>query len=100
MSELAKKVPDCFLPIALFIDGETEGQGGAQSKVVVVYVVESLKSCLTLCDPVDCSLPGSSVHGVSPGKNTRVGCHAFLQGIFSIRDRTQVSHIACGFFTI
>ena len=64
MSELAKKVPDCFLPIALFIDGETEGQGGAQSKVVVVYVVESLKSCLTLCDPVDCSLPGFSVRGI------------------------------------
>ena len=29
-----------------------------------------------------CSLPGSSVHGDSPGKNTGVGCHALLQGIF------------------
>ena len=38
--------------------------------------------CLTLCDPMDCSPPGSSVHGDSPCKNTRVGCHAFLQGIF------------------
>ena len=38
--------------------------------------------CLTLCDPIDCSLPGSSVHGDSPGKNTRVGCHALLWGIF------------------
>ena len=38
--------------------------------------------CLTLCDPVDCSLPGSSVHGDSPGKNTGVGCHGLLQGIF------------------
>ena len=27
-------------------------------------------SGLTFCDPVDCSLPGSSVHGDSPGKNT------------------------------
>ena len=27
-------------------------------------------------------LPGSSVHGDSPGKNTGVGCHALLQGIF------------------
>ena len=42
------------------------------------------QSCPTLCDPVDCSLPGSSVHGIlhSPGKNTEVGCHALLQGIF------------------
>ena len=30
------------------------------------------------CDLIDCSLPGSSVHGISPGKNTGVGCH-FLQ---------------------
>ena len=31
------------------------------------------QSCLTLCDPVDCSLPCSSVHGDSPGKSTGVG---------------------------
>ena len=39
-------------------------------------------SCPTLCNPMDCSPPGFSVHGDSPGKNTGVGCHAFLQGIF------------------
>ena len=38
--------------------------------------------CPTLGDPMDCSLPGSSVHRDSPDKNTRVGCHALLQGIF------------------
>ena len=32
------------------------------------------QSCPTLCDPMDCSLPGSSVHGNSLGKNTGVGC--------------------------
>ena len=37
--------------------------------------------CLTLCDPMDCSLTGSSDHGDSSGKNTGVGYHA-LQGIF------------------
>ena len=40
------------------------------------------QSCPTLCNPMDCGLPGSSVHGDSPGKNTGWGCHAFLQGIF------------------
>ena len=35
----------------------------------------------TLCDCVDCSPPGSSVHGDSPGNNTGVGCHALIQGI-------------------
>ena len=38
--------------------------------------------CLTLCNPIDCSLPGSSVHGNSLGKNTRMGCRFLLQGIF------------------
>ena len=32
--------------------------------------------------PLDCNLPGTSVHGDSPGKNTGVGCHSLLQGIF------------------
>ena len=36
----------------------------------------------TLCDPTDCNLPGSSVCGDSPSKNTGVGCHALFQGIF------------------
>ena len=40
------------------------------------------QSCLTLCDPMDCSLPGSSVHGYSPGKNAGLGCHALFQGTF------------------
>ena len=38
--------------------------------------------CPTLCDPMDCSPPGSSVHGESPGKNSGVGCHALLPRIF------------------
>ena len=33
--------------------------------------------CPTLCDPMDCSPPGDS-----PGKNTGVGCHDLLQGVF------------------
>ena len=36
--------------------------------------------CLTLCDPMDYSPPGSSVHGIFPGENTGVGCHFLLWG--------------------
>ena len=50
------------------------------ARVFVVCLVA--QSCLMLFDPVDCSLPGSSIHGDSPGKNSGVGCHALLQGIF------------------
>ena len=53
-------------------------------KALYAYAVLCLvsQSCPTLCNPMDCSLPGSSVHGDSPGKITGVGCHALLQGTF------------------
>ena len=35
---------------------------------------------------MDCSPPGSSVHGDSPGKNTGVGCHALFQWIFPTQE--------------
>ena len=38
------------------------------------------QSCLTLCNPRDCSLPGSSVHGILNPLHG-MGCHALLQGI-------------------
>ena len=44
--------------------------------------IKVLQSYSTLYNPVDCSPPGSSVHGASPGKNTGVGCHFILQRIF------------------
>ena len=49
----------------------------------IQYVLCSvIQSCPTLCDPMDCSLPGFSVYRDSPGKNTGVGCHALLREIF------------------
>ena len=50
-----------------------------------VYSLKKVKvaqSCLTFCNPVDCSSPGSSVQTIFPGKNTGVGFHFLLQGIF------------------
>ena len=44
--------------------------------------VLSSQSCPTLCDLMVCNLPGTSVHGNSPGKNIGVGFYALLQGIF------------------
>ena len=45
-----------------------------------VFLVVQL--CPTLCDPMDCSPPGSSVPEDFPGNNTGVGCQAFFYGIF------------------
>ena len=52
---------------------------------VTTVWAKALQSCPTLCNPVDCSLPGSSVHWDSPGKNTGGGCCALLQGNFPIQ---------------
>ena len=43
------------------------------------------QSCPTLCDPMDRSLLGFSVHGDSPDKNTGVSSHPILQGFFPIQ---------------
>ena len=57
------------------------------------------QSCPTRCNPMDCSPPDSSVHGNSPGKKTGVGCHAFLQGIFTTQGSNPgLSCIAGRFF--
>ena len=46
----------------------------ASLSCAMLYLIT--QSCLTLWDPIDCILPGSSVHWASPGKNTGVVCHA------------------------
>jgi len=53
------------------------------SRVVKVKVIQL---CLTLCNPMDCSPPGSSVHGDSPDKNTGLGSHSLLQEIFPTQE--------------
>ena len=56
--------------------------------------------CTTLCNLMDLSLPGSSVQGDSPGKNIGLGYHALLQGIVPTQGKTQISCITSGLFTV
>ena len=51
------------------------------------------QSCLTLCNPLNYSPPGSSVHGDSLNNNTGMGCHALLQGIFPTQGSNP--HLLC-----
>ena len=57
-------------------------------------------SCLTLCHPIDCSPPGSSVHGIFQARILEWVAIPFSRGSCQPRDRTWVSQIAGGFFTI
>ena len=58
-----------------------------QTKDVLLCL--AAQSCLTLCDPMDCSPPGSSVQEDSPGKNTGVGSLFLLQGNFPTQGLNQ-----------
>ena len=51
------------------------------------------QSCPTLCDPMDCSLPGSSVHGISQARVLEWIAISSSRGSSQPRDRTQVSRI-------
>ena len=59
-----------------------------------------LQSCPTLWDPTDCSPPGSSVHGILQATILEWVAMSSSRGSYQPRDRTQVSHILGGFFTI
>ena len=56
--------------------------------------------CPTLCDPTDCSPPGSSVHGILQARILEWIAVPFSRRSSQLRDRTQVSLTACRFFTI
>ena len=60
---------------------------------------KSLHSCPTLCDPMDCSLPGSSVHGIFQARLLEWVAVSFSRGSSWPRDRTQVSLTAGRLFT-
>ena len=55
--------------------------------------------CLTHYDSVNCSPPGSSVHGDSPGKNTGVGNLSLLQGNFLTQESNWGLRVTGRFFT-
>ena len=65
----------------------------------VVKVLDA-QSCPALCNHVDCSLPGSSVHGVLQARILEWVAFPFSRGSSQHRDQTQVSCIAGRFFTV
>ena len=72
-----------------------------------VSILETLKwkgkvaqSCLTLCDPMDCSPPGSSVHGIFQARIPEQVAVPFFRGSSQSRDWTHVTHIVGRFLTI
>ena len=61
---------------------------------------EVAQSCPTLCDPMDCSLPASSIHGILQARTLEWVAIFFSRGSSRPRDQTQVSHIAGRHFSL
>ena len=53
------------------------------------------QSCPTLCNSMDCSPPGSSVHRISPARRLKWVAVSFSTGSFGPRDWTRVSCVSC-----
>ena len=66
----------------------------------VKWKVKVIQSCLTLCNHMNCSPPGSSVHGILQATILEWVVVPFSRGSSQPRDWTQVSCIAGGFFTV
>ena len=61
---------------------------------------EVVQLCLTLCDPMDCSLQGSSVHGIFQARVLEWIAISFSRGSSRPRDRSRVSRIVDRCFTV
>ena len=68
------------------------------SEWVSEWVIEAAQLCPTLCDPMDCSPPGSSVHGILQARILEWVTIPFSRGSSWPRYRTWVSYIAGRFF--
>ena len=54
-----------------------------------------LRSCTSLCDPMDCSPLGSSVHGILQARMREWVAISFSRGSSQPRDRTHITYISC-----
>jgi len=81
----------------------TTNSGGSVTLIwdlLVLLCVSVTQPCSILCDPVDCSPPGSSVRGILQARTLEWVAISFSRGSSPPRDQTQVFCIAGGFFTV
>ena len=79
---------------------EIESYNTQSFAVGFFYLSEVAQSCPTLCDPMDCSPPGSSVHGILQARVLEWVAISFSRGSSRPRDQTWVSSIAGRCFTV
>ena len=76
------------------------GQFSSEGPEATLLESEVAQSCPTLCDPMDCSLPGSSIHGIFQARILEWVSISFSKGSSRPEDQTQVSCVVGRCFTI
>ena len=69
------------------------------NSLIYISASEVAQLCPTLWDPMDCSLPGSSIHGIFYARVLEWVSISFSRGSSQAKDQTWVSHIAGRRFT-
>ena len=87
----------CPQPASTDCEWNLESSAGLWTQVVMLLLF-SCQSCPTLCNPMDCSLPGSSVHGILQARILEWVAIS-SRGSSRPRDQTYISCLAGGFFT-
>ena len=96
-----EKTPGGIYRKSLWKNQNVSRQGHLQQKLIVIVVlVKVIHSCPTLCNPVHCNLPGSSVHGIHQARLLEWEAIPFCRVSSQLKDQTQVSCIAGRFFTV
>ena len=94
-----KKEQNCFIFRDMDRLRDPHTEGGESERVeqipyLCMYVL-SLQLCPTLCDPMDCSPPGSSVHGILQLRTQEWIAMSSSRGSSQPGDQTHTSHISC-----
>ena len=98
--EFISPVPLAFKPWRLCIPG-SKNQSFKPFSSTPTFPGESVcRSVVPICNPVDCSSPGPSVHGILQARILKWVAIPFFRGSSQLRDPTLVSHMAGRFFTI
>ena len=97
LPKLASLWPSTLCVYTISSDGKlSEARKNISQFTLCTRYAKSLQLFLTLCESMDCSLPGYSVRGDSAGKNTEVGCHALpSRGSSWPRDWICASYDSC-----
>ena len=87
--------PELIFTVLLSLTWEEKSESNSISYISSVCVCSVTQSCPTLCDPMDCGPPDSSVHGILQTRIQEQVAISSSRGSSRPRDQTHVSYVSC-----